>query len=337
MPVVSAEQLRRVLAKGTRGGTWLLHGDEEYLKEAAARLLIDAHVDAATRDFNLDQLRGVSLDAEAFASICETPPLMADWRVVVLREAHAVAATARLRNAVEAVVRRPAPGLLLVLIAQFERGKVKFWEDVKALANSVEFPALPASDVPGWLVAHAAEDGIELDAAAARALASAVGSELGVLMQELQKLRQYAGDRRNITKADVAEVVGAVPRQNRWDWFDSVGEGRIADAREGLPTLLAGSESGVGLLIGLGTHMLRLGMAVYGGERALSEALPPYQRWLVSRLVRQARSWTPAAIDAALEDLLRADRLLKSTSLTETQVLDEFLLRLHSYLSAKAA
>jgi DNA polymerase-3 subunit delta len=336
MPRVGAEQLRRALAKGTRGGTWFLHGDEEYLKEEAAQILVDAHLDPATRDFNFDQLRGTTLDAEAFASVCETPPLMAEWRVVIVRDAQAIAVSARLRATVDTIVGRKMPGLLLILIAQLERTRAKFWEDLKASANSMEFPFLAPGDVPGWLVTRAAEEGIELEPDAARALSATGGAELGVLMQELRKLRDFAGARTTITREDVAHVVGSLPRQNRWDWFDTVAEGRFSAAREGLPVLLESGESGVGLLIGLGTHMLRVGIAVAGGEKTLSEALPNHQRWLAGRIARQARGWQSSAIDATLADLLRADRLLKSASLTETQVLDELLLRMQSHLARAA-
>ncbi|GIS79436.1 MAG: hypothetical protein CM1200mP14_10020 [Gammaproteobacteria bacterium] len=38
------------------------------------------------QDFNLDQLRGTETDIETVASVMATPPMMAEWRVVVVRE-----------------------------------------------------------------------------------------------------------------------------------------------------------------------------------------------------------------------------------------------------------
>jgi DNA polymerase III delta subunit len=58
--------------------------------------------------------------------------------------------------------------------------------------------------------------------------------------------------------------------------------------------------------------------------------LPPNQRWLVRRIRDQAKRWSIETLDAALDDLLRADRLLKSSSLDERQVLDELMLRLET-------
>lgn len=329
MPVSSPDALTRALARGASGGVYFLHGEEEYLKEQAAQAIIAAHVDPATRDFNLDQLRAGTLDPETFASICQTPPMMAAWRVVVVREAQALAVSARLRSAVEAILARPVRELVLILIAQLpDRSKAKFYQELSRKAVSVEFPALGSGDVPGWLVARAKQLDIELEPAAARSLAAAAGTELGMLVQELNKLAGYVGDRRRIGTEDVAAVVGHVPRLNRWDWIDTVADRRLSAARDGLSVLLDAGETGVGLVIGLGTHFLRLAAAAGGGERALAGALPPHQRWLAGRIARQARRWTAPDLDAALDDLLRADRLLKTTSLDDRQILEELLLRI---------
>lgn len=328
------DQLRKALSGGKLGGVFFLYGDEEYLKEEMVAALVQAHLDPATRDFNFDQLRAGDVEPETLASIANTPPMMAEWRVVVVREAQALAASARSRAPMEAILaRKKHPGLALILVATLpDRSKAAFYEKLKKEATSVEFTPLDSGDIPGWLAARAEEQGVKLDAQAARAMGAAKGTELGVLTQELAKLIDYVGDRKKITRADVEAIVGAVPRQNRWDWFDLVGAGNTAEARRAIPVLLEGGESGVGLVIGLGTHMLRVAIAVNGGERALGEALPPHQKFLAGRIARQARAWTVTGVAAALDDLLRADRLLKSTALGDHAIIEELLLRLDERL-----
>src|SRR5690606_23757425 len=329
MALSTADAVARALSKGPGGGDFFLFRDEEYLQEETARAIGAASLAPATRDFNYDQLRAGDGEPETLAAILATPPTLAGWRGGVVREAQAIATQARLRSVIEDVVDNPPQGTVVVLLASVpERSKAQIWEKLKKKATSVEFTPLAAADVPGWLIARAEEQGVDLETSAARALSSAVGESLGVLTQELAKLIEYVGERKRISKADVAEMVGSVPRQNRWDWFDLVSDGRFAEARSGLHVLLDEGESGVGLVIGLGTQFLRLAIAARGGERALAEILPPHQRWLGRRLTKQARSWNPEALDGALSDLLRADRLLKSASLDERQIMEELLLRL---------
>ena len=337
MPLIAAGQLAMRLAAGSPGGIFFLFGDDEYLKERAAAQIVAAHLDPATRDFNLDQLRAPDTDPETLASIAHTPPMMAEWRVVVVREAQALAASARSRAPIETLLDRQLPGLVLVLLATLERSKAQFFERLKREAVAIEFPLLGDAELPGFLIGSAAERGLELDAGAARALAGAIGANLGILMQELDKLEQYVGERRRIGRADVEAVVSALPRQDRWDWFDSVTGGDFAAARKGLPVLLDQGESGVGLVIGLGTQFLRLALAATGGEQALAAALLPNQKWLASRVARQARRWSRGRLDNAIDDLLRADRLLKSSPMGERAIMEELLLRLEHRSGAAAA
>jgi DNA polymerase-3 subunit delta len=332
MPLTSPDAAMRALAGGKRGGVYFLFGEEEYLKEELAASLIDAHLDPATRDFNFDQLRGNDATPEALASVIATPPMMADWRVVVVRDAQALATAARTRAVIENVLDRPPQGLALLLVATLpDKAKAQIYERLKKQAVAIGFPLLNAADVPGWLMTRAREDGFELQPKAAQAMASAMGAELGVLLQELKKLYEFTSARKQITLDDVRQVVGSVPRQNRWEWFDMLGDQRFRDARSALPVLLDSGETGVGLIIGIGSHFIRLGILASGGEKALENALPAHQRWLANRLGRQARRWKPQQLDQALDDLLRADRLLKSSNLGDLPVLEEFILRLEAH------
>lgn len=337
MALTSPDKLRKALDAGRRGGIFFLFGEEEFLKEEAAAAITAAHLDPATRDFNYDQLRGADVEPETVASIANTPPMMAEWRVVVVREAQALAANARGRAAVESLLARPIPGLAFVLVATLpDKSKAAFYERLKKETVAVQFPQLSSSDLPGWLMQRVRQRGIEIDTGAARALA-ATGSDLGTLVQEIAKLADYVGSRKTITIDDVTAIVGSVPRQNRWDWFDMVADGRFRDARAALPVLLDANESGVGLVIGLGTQFLRLGIAAAGGERALAAVLPGYQSWLAGKIAKQAKRWNATAVEDAIDDLLRADRLLKSASLNDRQVLEELLLRLEQRSTRRAA
>src|SRR5690606_10432729 len=164
MPLLSPERLLRAIAGGERGGVFFLFGDEEFHKEEVASRIIEAHLDPATRDFNLDQLRGDELDVEALASMIQTPPMMAEWRVVVVRDAQGLASSPRARAVVEDVLERPVPGLVLLLVARLpERSRAKFYEALKKKARAVEFAPLSPGDVPGWLMERARAESVELE------------------------------------------------------------------------------------------------------------------------------------------------------------------------------
>ncbi|MEJ2503882.1 MAG: DNA polymerase III subunit delta, partial [Gemmatimonadota bacterium] len=297
---MSQERLSRHLEQGRRGGVFFLYGDEDYLKEAAARTLIEAHLDPGTRDFTLDEVRGTDVTAETLGSRIQTPPMMAEWRVVLVRDAQALSASSITRSMLEETAASPPPGLALVLLADIGSSKAKVWSNLKKSATAIEFARLSDGDLPGWLMEWARARDLDLEPDAARALTAAIGADLAALVRELEKLRDYAGDRPTIRKEDVEAVVGALPRQDRWAWMDLVGDRRFDQARRAVPILLDTGESGVGLVIGLGNQLLRIGVCVAGGQDALRDALPPRQKWLVRRVAGQARRWSLGQVEAGL-------------------------------------
>lgn len=336
MPVLSLERLTRQFQEGRRGGVFFLYGEEEHLKDAAAREIVAAHLDPGTRDFNFDEVRGSDVTPETLGSLIQTPPMMADWRVVVVRDAQALAGSSTTRSMLEEVTSAPPPGLALLLVADIGGSKAKLWKTLQKQASALEFPRLSDADLPGWLMARASSQGVELEPDAARALAAAIGVDLATMVQELDKLRDYVGERGIIRRPDVEAVVGVIPRQDRWAWMDLVGERKFEQARSALPVLLDAGDSGVGLVIGMANQLLRVGLCVAGGQEALQGELPPNQTWLARRVAGQARRWTLPEIDAAIRHLERADRLLKSAPLSDQQIMEELFLRLQHDRKAAA-
>jgi DNA polymerase-3 subunit delta len=322
--------VRRFLQKGGKGGIFFVHGEDEFRKDEAVRALVDAHLDPATRDFNLDVLRGGEVDGERLASVLATPPLMAEWRVVVVREVEALASSPRVRELLVGLTEAPPAGLAAVLVATIPKGSsARFWKDLQAKARSLELAPLALDDVPGWVLERARGVlGVELEEDAALALAAEVGADLGVLARELDKLSAFVPEGAPITRKDVEAAGIRLPAQDRYQWLDMVGGRRFADALARLPVLFGQGESGIGLAILIGTHLLRLGVVLEEGPAALERVLPPHQRWLAKRLVAQARAWTTPQLSQAIEGLLRADRLMKASGVSNEALLEEWLLAL---------
>lgn len=287
-------------------------------------------MDEATRDFNLDLLRGNEVDTETLASVIATPPMMAEWRVVVLREVEGLASSKHARDELVRIVENPPPGLALIMSCTVPSGsKAKFYSTLARVARSVEFKAITEADVPGWIMDRAKEEhDITFAPDAAQALGAAIGNNLGVLSQELTKLADFIGDRGTVTIEDVEAAGTKLPSQDRWRWFDLVGDRHFDEAARTLPILMQQGENGVGLVIGLATQFLRLGIAVEEGAAGLERSLPRHQQWLAGRIATQARRWTAPEIDAALAGLLDVDRLLKASPHTDEHFLETWILGL---------
>src|SRR5690606_575706 len=113
MPPANARAFRKAVDSGQVAPAWILFGDDDFQKEGAVRHAVDALVDPATRDFNLELRRGADLDAQTLHSLLNTPPMMAERRVVVVRDVTALKKAAR--EALDRYLEKPSPEVVLLM------------------------------------------------------------------------------------------------------------------------------------------------------------------------------------------------------------------------------
>ncbi len=315
------------LRRARDGGVFFLHGQDDYRKRLAARFLLDRYLDPSTRDFNFDRLEGAEVALERLASVIETPPMMAEWRVVQLLETEALAGSPKARKVILDTAKSPPPGLALILQGTIPpRSKARFYKDLAKLAQTAEFRPVTRDALPGWLVAWARDElNATLKPRAAQALVGGAGTDLGVLVQELRKLAEMVGAEAAIDVEAVRQAGIRLPTQDRWAWFELVGNRRIEEAMRGLPVLLQQGETPIGLVIGLSAQLLRIGVALEGGTRALTSVLPPFQRFLARRLAGQAKKWTRDELADAVRGLCRLDQLLKASAIEDEVLVEAWL------------
>ena len=310
-------------------------GEDDFLKGEAVQELIAAAVDPATRDFNLDTRDAASLDAGSLGSLLGTPPMMADRRVVVVRDAAALKKDAR--AALDHYLAAPAADVLLVLVAAAgEKGKPD-----KPLASRVtvmEFDPLSGDRVARWIVHFTTEQGARITPEAARLLQEAVGNDLPALASELEKLASFAGDG-EITEAAVASVVGVRRGETLGDLLDRVAARDAAGALAILPHVLNQPKvSGVPMVMALTTQTLAIawgsavkGRADYFGLLKETSSSLTGRPWgeAAAAWQRAAGSWSNSDLDAALDALLDTDAALKETrGSTDEQLLTTLVLSL---------
>ncbi len=329
-------RLARVLDREGPAGGWFLHGDAIRLRDEAARQLVDAALDPATRDFNYDQFHGEDVTGEQLASTLAMPPMMAERRVVWLRDVERL--PTRARDVLKRAAAKLPPDIALIVTATIPKGsRAAFYRDLKKSCRTLEWSTPRAAEIPGWIRDRArARWRFDLSPAVAQLIAGAVGSDLSTLDAELEKLSQLPADRR--TEAEISALIPRTHRIDRWSWLDLVASRNYGRALRELEDVLT-SERGVGLVAGLVEHHLLLGLALDTGtaglRAVLSETGRGYLSWKAGTYARQARGWTVDELDRALRALHRADRQLKSGR-GDPPVLADLLLSLGQMRSVSA-
>src|SRR6266446_4587624 len=334
MAVLTLDALLRSLKKGARNPdpVYLLHGDEDVLKDEAIRALVDATV-GSSGDFNLDVRFAPDLTPESFHALVNTPPMLAERRAVVIRAVEQLGKRkTKLRDEVIRYLAQPNPTTVLVLVVA--AGEEPDSDFVKA-STSVLFEPLAAERVPRWLQHHAATLKVTLAPDAVDLLLSAVGNDLSTLARELEKLAALTGGAaRSITAADVTSLVGVRRGETVYDLVHAALERRAAPAAQLVePVLEQAGMSGVKIVSLLGTHLVGTALARAERDRGVHAArLPdtiyrqmqsvrPYgmrsYKEEAARWVAWSALWTARELGRALRAALAADNALKTATVSD--------------------
>jgi DNA polymerase-3 subunit delta len=350
MSVSSLKTLREALKRRSFDGAYYITGEDDYQKDDAVRQLVDAALDPSSRDFNLDVRRAADLDAETLGSLLSTPPMMAERRVIVVRDAGALKKDAR--KALDHYLKTPAPDLLLILTAAVGS---KIDSALSGAGTPLQFDPLSGDRVPKWIVHHATSGlGVKITEAAVELLQAAVGSDLHQLAAELDKLASFTqGD--EITEDAVSAIVGVRRGETQADLLDAVAERNVSRALELIPHILSQPKTtAVSIVMALSTQMIAIawGRARLDDGASRGQLAKEYfdllketgaftgRSWGSATAVwsRAAERWSRQGIDYALDVMLEADVALKESKVSsEEQILASVVLSLCAAEETSAA
>lgn len=343
--------LKRAIEQRTIEGVYYFHGENDFLKDEATRQLIDAVVDPATRDFNLEVRRGPDVDASAMATLLSTPPMMAERRMVVLRDVGALKKDSRAE--LDRYLARPASDTVVLLVTA--AGATKPDKTLEQSATAVEFAQLNDNQVGQWIEHQVMSAGGTVTPEATRLLHSAVGNDLPQLAMEIDKLISFAGPQ-PIDEAAVASAVGVRRGETVADFLDRIASRDGIGALELLPQILNQPKmNGVYLVMILTVHLMAMawgrakrdeGMSSGMLEREYFALLKDTGASLTGRpwgeairvWSRALDAWSPRALDIAIEALLATDIALKESRISsEVQVLSSLILTMCAPSEQEAA
>jgi DNA polymerase-3 subunit delta len=268
--------------------------------------------------------------------------MMAERRAIVVRDVTALKRDAR--AVLDRYLARPASDVLLILVAP---AGSKVDKALVATTMAVDYAPLAGDRIPRWITYYVEHElNAQITPQAVTLLQEAVGTDLGQLKVELDKLVAFAGDR-VIDDEAVSAVVGVRPTETMGTLLDAVARRNAVEALVLVRSVLEQPKSsGVMIVMALTTQTLAIGWARAARERGLSAGRISTALFDLLReagSVFTGRSWTEAVrawavaidywtladVDAALAALLAADAALKGPRLaSDEQLLSNLVLAL---------
>ena len=161
-------------------------GDEDYYIDNLSQYIADRALKPEERDFNYDLLYGAETRANDIIAIARQFPMMADRRVVLVREFQALAD----KETLAAYVKNPNPTTILILC--HKHGKLDarraLAQEIKRQGVLFESKRLYDRELPGFVTKYMQRKQKAIEPAAVQMLCDHVGSDLSRLVAEMDKL-----------------------------------------------------------------------------------------------------------------------------------------------------
>jgi DNA polymerase-3 subunit delta len=353
-----AEMEAAAASKGELKPGYVLAGDEAFLLDRCRAAVLKAFVPQDLRDFCLSDLDLSGTSIFEVLDRAQTPSLMAPFQVVFVRNVRQLYTRGAKKDefaALDRYFRSPNPQALLIFLADFisipsdarrmeldDKNRFeRLTETLGAHCGMIELARVNEEDAMRWVAATAQEQGVRVEADAARELVDALGADMMLISSELEKLLLYTLGRGRITLGDVETMVLAAKQRSLYELTDAISARDRARALALLQGLLNSSEAGEDAAIG---HLYMLARTFrqmlvileknVRDSRAIWQALwqgfrmPPFA---ADDLIRQARRYkSRRELTRALKLIARADLELRSSPPDKRLVLERLVYELAS-------
>jgi len=334
---------------------YVLVGDEVFFRDRCRAALIQYLITPELRDFSLHDLDLAENGISELLDLARTPSLMAPFQVFFIRGVKALYGRGSHQEEFAAIAdycRNPNPDAVLIFVAdhisipadarRMEMQDKDRYERIRETLGEfcaiLELARVDEGEGIRWVIEHAAQQAVKIDADAARELVDSLGSDMMLVSNELEKLILFVGEKKRITIGDVETMVLAAKQRSLYELTDAISAKDRVRALLVLDAMLAteeGEEAAIGHIYMLARtfrQMLVILEKNVRDSRAIWQALwqgfrlPPFA---AEDVIRQARRYkSRRELTRALRLLARADLALRSNPAGKRLVLEKLVIDL---------
>ncbi len=294
---------------------YLLIGDQplladEFVEEAVAL------IPPGSRDFNISRFVGGEAGGAEIATAAATLPFLSERRLVIVREAQAIADS----EALAQYLKDPSPTTVVVFISHHPDFRKRFFSLLSG--HAVECSFFP-SEIGRWTRERGARLGLDLTPDAIQYLLDYAGGDLYRILRELEKAAVYlesfegalkrSGPLTRVAAAQISAVCSG-SSAGVFDWVDAIFDQNLDRAITLLGRLVRDEEP-LHLLALLARHLRFLirAQAIIDRGGSRQEAFPRHElpRDRFDRFFDQARRFPPVRTRRLLSLLLEVDGGIK--------------------------
>src|SRR5689334_6852537 len=334
---------------------YVLVGDEVFFRDRCRAALIQHLVTPELRDFSLHDRDLSETSLAEILDLARTPSLMSPFQVFFIRGVKALYSRGSHQEefaAIEEYCKNPNPDAVLIFVAdhisipadvrRMEMQDKDRYERIRETLGEccaiIELARVDESDGTRWVIEHAAKEDVKVDPDAARELVDALGADMMLVSNELEKLILFVGEKKHITLGDVETMVLAAKQRSLYELTDAISARDKTRALAVLDALLStsdGEDAAIGHLSMLARtfrQMLVILEKNVRDTRTIWQVLwqgfrvPPFA---AEDIIRQARRYKSRRdLTRALKLIARADFALRTNPPSKRLVLENLVMQL---------
>ena len=213
------------LKSGELSRVYLIFGTESYLKTFYKNKLKEAALGDGDR-MNLVSFSGASVSEQSIIDEAETLPFFADKRVVLIEDSGLFKRQNDLADYIKNI-----PETTVVIFVESEVDKRgRLYKAVDEAGVAQEFESLSESDLLKWIGTLFKKSGKNITTANASFFLNRVGADMNNLVNEIEKLVCYTGERDVIEKEDIMAVSSEHIEGKIFDMMDAIGAKKQEEA-----------------------------------------------------------------------------------------------------------
>lgn len=217
---ITYSELRRKINARQFAPVYLLHGEEGYFIDELVKEFENV-IPEEERDFNLYTLYAPESGVEAVMDVCRRYPMMAEYQVVILKEAQSVRAD--LLNKLHNYVTQPTPTTILVISCRGAQAKGKdLLAAVKKNGIIFESKKLSEKNILPAISDLIKDKKLNIEAKALSMLRDYIGTDLSRLYNEIGKLALILGPGAMVTPEAIERNIGISKDYNNFELIDAI-------------------------------------------------------------------------------------------------------------------
>ncbi len=212
--------LRRQIKARQLAPVYLLHGEEGYFIDELVKEFEEL-VPEEERDFNLYTLYAPESGVETVMDVCRRYPMMAEYQVVIVKEAQAIRAD--MLNKLHNYVSNPTPTTILVISCRGAQAKGKdLLAAVKKNGVIFESKKLSEKNILPAISELIKEKQLNIEPKALSMLRDYIGTDLSRLYNEIGKLALILGPGAMVTPEAIERNIGISKDYNNYELIDAI-------------------------------------------------------------------------------------------------------------------